>query len=65
MLLQIILEDNRFDYIKDFRLNDLIASRKVKKFRRSTGWVTIGVDPIRTSKNEGTFDGVERRISVA
>jgi hypothetical protein len=64
MLLQIISEDNRFDYVKDFRLNDLIESRKVKKFRRSTGWVTIGVDPIRTNDNERTFDGIERRVSV-
>lgn len=64
MLLQIVSEDNRFDYVKDFRLDDLIEARKVKKFRRSTGWVTIGVDPIRTNKNERTFDGIERRASI-
>ena len=64
MLLQIISVDNQFDYVKDFRLDDLIESRKVKKFRRSTGWVTIGVDPIRTNKNVSIFDGIERRASV-
>lgn len=64
MLLQIVFEDNRFDYIKDFRLNDLIDSRKIKKFRRSTGWVTIGIDPIRSSKNESSFDGIEKRATI-
>jgi hypothetical protein len=65
MLLQIVFEDDRFDYIKDTRLNDLIESRKIKKFRRSTGWVTVGVDPIRSSINQSSFDGIERRATNA
>jgi hypothetical protein len=50
LLIQVIRNDNHYDYVKDFMLDLLIASKEVVKFKRSSGWVTIGDDPIRRSK---------------
>lgn len=62
MLIQIVRADNRYDYVKEFLLNDLIASKGIVKFkRRTTGWVTIGTDPTRGSKPERVFNGTNRR----
>ena len=65
MLLQVIYTDKHYDYVKDFMLDDLIELRKISKFRRSTGWVTIGVDPIRARNNKRSFHGIERRSAIA
>lgn len=61
MLLQIAYNDNRYDYVKDFMLDGLIDSGKVARFRRSTGWVSIGVDPIRRCTHKSTYNGAEKR----
>lgn len=47
MLIQVNYTDNRFDYVKDTRLQQLIESREIAGFRRSSGWVTVGVAPLR------------------
>jgi hypothetical protein len=47
MLIQVRYPDNRFDYVKDNMLHRLIESRTITGFRRSSGWVTVGVDPLR------------------
>jgi hypothetical protein len=61
MLIHIVRTDNRYDYVKDFILDILIESKEIVKFKRSTGWVTIGVDPIRRSKRHSVFNGTDRR----
>lgn len=50
MLIHIKHPDNKFDYVKDIALDLMIKSNKVAEFERSTGWVRIGVDPIRMKK---------------
>ncbi len=65
MLVQVIFPDKRYDYVKDFMLDDLIESRKISKFRRRDGWVTLGLDPIRERKRSISYDGIERRASMA
>ena len=50
MLIQVINSDNRFDYVKDDILEHLIKSNAIKRFRRASGWVTVGVDPVRQSQ---------------
>jgi hypothetical protein len=52
---------NYYDYVKDFTLDILLESKKIVKFKRSTGWVTIGVDPIRGNKRDSVFNGYDRR----
>ena len=50
MLLQVIRTGNHYDYVKDFMLDSLIESKGIVKFKRITGWVTVGADPIRGSR---------------
>ncbi len=63
MFIRILRTGNHYDYVKDFMLESLIESKEVVKFKRSTGWVTIGVDPIREIKPGGKFDGPDRRAA--
>ena len=61
MLIHVVRVDNRYDYVKDFILDILIESKEIVKFKRRTGWVTIGVDPIRRSHRNIAFHGSDRR----
>ncbi|GFO57788.1 hypothetical protein GMST_01130 [Geomonas silvestris] len=61
MLVQVNWTNSRYDYVKDFMLDSLIEAGVVARFLRSSGWVTVGVDPIRTSSQNNSYDGVERR----
>lgn len=61
MLIQVVYANERYDYVKDFMLDSLIESRKVARFRRSSGWVTVGVDPVRRGKRNAFYAGAERR----
>ncbi len=63
MMVRVIYPDNRYDMVKTSRLDDLISSKAIAKFERSSGWVTIGVDPIRSPKGTMTYAGPERRLS--
>ena len=55
MLIQVSYPDNRFDYVKENILDALIESKKITRFRRSSGWVTLGLDPVRTAKRAYTY----------
>ena len=61
MLVQVHWTNNSYDYVKDFMLDGLIETGVVARFLRSSGWVTIGVDPIRSSKPDAAYRGGERR----
>lgn len=63
MLIQVNYTDDRYDFVKDFMLETLIASGAIAKFRRSSGWVQIGVDPIRKARPGTSYQGMERRAS--
>jgi len=60
-MIQVVYTDNKYDYVKDIVLDKLIDERKITKFMRKSGWATIGVDPIRTGKNEFLFPFKEKR----
>ena len=47
MLIQVQYTDKNFDYVNQIMLDDLLEVGRVSGFRRSSGWVTVGVDPIR------------------
>ena len=55
MLIQVNYPDNRFDFVKETVLDTLIETKKIIRFKRSTGWVTLGEDPIRVTKREYTY----------
>ncbi len=59
MLIRVMYKDNKYDMVKPFSLDKLIMSGRIKKFLRSEGWATIGVDPIRG--HSGSYEGQERR----
>lgn len=47
-------------------LDALLEKNRVTKFRRKSGWVTVGVDPVRTTtvpEDFQLFGGHERRES--
>ena len=50
MLIQVKYPDNRYDYLKETILDLFIESNKIVEFKRSSGWVRIGVDPIRKTR---------------
>jgi hypothetical protein len=61
MLVQVNWTNNRYDYVKDFMLDSLIEAGVVARFLRSSGWVTVGVDPVRLGRGNREYRGVERR----
>jgi hypothetical protein len=50
MLIHVMFPDNHHDFVKPGMLDPLIESRTIAKFKRSTGWVTIGIDPVRKTR---------------
>ena len=55
MLIQVHYPDNRFDYVNDRLLNILIEYNEVVRFKRSSGWVTIGSAPLRRFQRNYTY----------
>jgi len=64
MLIQVLYNDNKYDYVKGFQLDRLLEEKMVQKFKRSSGWVTVGIDPIRWRKSP-SYNGMERRTAWA
>lgn len=50
MLIRVIYNDFKYDFVKPRLLDSLIESRKVSMFRRRTGWAIVGIDPVRQKK---------------
>jgi hypothetical protein len=61
MLIQVAYLDKRYDYLKDFQLDRLLELRQVAGFRRRSGWVQVGVDPVREVRRNYPYYGPERR----
>ncbi|QWV91862.1 hypothetical protein KP004_11530 [Geomonas oryzisoli] len=61
MLVQVHWTNKRYDYVKDYMLESLIEAGVVARFLRSSGWVIVGVDPIRSSRVKKSYAGPERR----
>lgn len=59
MMIPVMYRDGKMGFADPYKLNKLMNTRQIIKFRRSDGWAIIGVDPIRTS-NAG-YQGPERR----
>ncbi len=61
MLIRVIRNDSRYDMVKEQQLENLIERGEVVKFQRSSGWVTIGIDPIRKARQAVRLDKDRRR----
>lgn len=63
MVIRVMYDNGSFDMVKASRLDDLIPAGKIARFLRTEGWVTVGVDPVRTS-GRTAYDGPERRANL-
>jgi len=61
MTIQIQYPNAKFDVVKTTMLGRMLAQNQVSKFKRRSGWVVVGVDPIRVGHKP--YDGAERRAS--
>lgn len=59
--INVIYKNGVKDRISPALLNTLINSRQIEQFERSSGWVRIGVDPVRVNSN-ADYSGIERRM---
>jgi hypothetical protein len=62
--IDVILKDGTYHHFTPRVLSVLLESNRVYKFKRSNGWATVGVDPVRTQKPENlsqNFNGRDRR----
>ena len=62
--IDVILADGTSNQIPPNALDVLLDNNRVLKFRRASGWVTVGVDPVRSRRSNFAFDsysGPERR----
>ncbi|MCK4503956.1 MAG: hypothetical protein KAU22_13050 [Desulfuromonadales bacterium] len=60
MLIPIVYPDGKHDMIKGFLLSRLIDDKGIAKFKRSSGWISITSNKIRSSQRS-TYTGPERR----
>jgi hypothetical protein len=60
MVIRIVYKDNVHDYVNNVLLGRFLDAGKIVKFQRRTGWVTVGVDPVRSGKLIA-YGGPERR----
>jgi hypothetical protein len=65
--IDVILKDGTYHHFTPRVLNVLLESHRVHKFKRSGGWATVGVDPVRTKKIanvNGNYSGPDRRMKT-
>lgn len=62
MRIRVRYKDGRIDLVPSQKLDELIVMSEIEQFERSTGWVKLGEDPVR-STIRGTYYGPERRKS--
>lgn len=55
MLILVKIRDNILEFMNSKQLDLFIQLNLVEEFKRSTGWVKVGADPIRKIKRNITF----------
>jgi len=63
-LLHVITRDGTYQYLTSSALDVLLEKNCLMKFKRSSGWVTVGIDPIRVKdRREASrpFNGPDKR----
>ena len=60
MLIRIRYKDGKIDLVPSEKLEELLMMSEIEQFERSSGWVTVGKDPIRSTLR-GHYSGPERR----
>jgi hypothetical protein len=61
MAIMVQFQNKTFGYIRNDDLDELIEAGGIISFRRSSGWVQLGKDPVRARTVAVDYDGQERR----
>lgn len=61
MLIQIMYPGNKYDYVKESILDKLIDNGDIVRFKRTSGWVSLGVDRVREGNEPYFNNGAEDR----
>lgn len=62
-LIQVETTDGRVCRMAPRALNLFLGMNRVTRFKRSDGWVTVGIDPVRGMGNSRYYHGPERRAA--
>jgi len=62
MQINVVYKNGVKDHVSPALLTTLINSKQIEQFERSSGWVTVGIDSVR-SAGKASFTGAERRAS--
>ncbi|GLI37972.1 hypothetical protein KI811_09695 [Geobacter hydrogenophilus] len=60
MLIRVRYQDNTYDMVKAWRLEEYIATGKISAFHRGNEWVAVSRDQVRHS-GDPSYGGPERR----
>lgn len=66
--IEAIIGDGTHHLLTPSALDVLLETSQVVKFKRSSGWVTVGIDPVRFNNRRevsNLFNGHDRRRSAA
>ena len=66
-LIETVLKDGTQCLLPPHVLDIMLARDRVCQFRRASGWVAVGIVPIRAGKRGegiGTYQGPERRTAA-
>lgn len=63
MKIPVIYADRKSGVVRAEELQDLLETLKIVSFKRSGGWVKVGIDPVR-GEGGRKYRGPERRGNV-
>ncbi|HEX2964787.1 MAG TPA: hypothetical protein VHO84_03335 [Syntrophorhabdaceae bacterium] len=63
MLIRVQYQDNHYDYVGNYVLDNLLDRDRVKRFYRPSEekWVNVASDPVRMPTGGEYYTGFERR----
>lgn len=62
-IIEVMFRDGTKGRLAPKVLDVLLDADKVFSFKRSSGWVTVGIDPMRARKKYSDHKGPERRTT--
>ena len=65
MMIPVVYHSGTHDIVKAELLNRLLGSGVIMQFKRATGWVKVGIDPIRKIRQEDYPERLDRRQYAA
>lgn len=64
MMIRVMYPNGDYDIVRNDILDLLVANQRVKKFKRSSGWIDIERENARLrAASNPDWDGVERRAT--